>query len=129
MAIENAENKYNFLYVIQGEKCAISREPIPQYMASKYNALLVDLHHRCHNVQWRREKYPNFIDSVLNLAIVLHEHHMTNPSALKITDYQANKIEKDLASSHYICKWANNPFILGSVEYTKQVIKEFYEDN
>ena len=101
MWVDNYQQKFDYLCFRQDFLCAIS------------NGLLypsnTDLHHLMHNNKWRRNKFPLFLNSVLNLRAVDHDEHLKHPSSLKIHDLQAEKYERFLERHPMISEWVNNP--------------------
>ena len=99
--MENYDEKVDYLEDYQKGKCAIAGKQLTFASA--------DLHHLCHNTKWRRNKFPLFLNSILNLRLVDHITHLNNGSALKISDLQAEKYEKFLERHPMISQWVNNP--------------------
>jgi hypothetical protein len=114
--IKNYEDKFEYIYERQKGRCAISNQT-KKYKKNMLSAMfhykfyyigiskITELHHRCHKEKWRVKKFPLFIDSMLNLVGVNHWEHIKNPSALSITDVQAEKYEKFLEKDmHKKCR-------------------------
>lgn len=87
--IERYADKWQYLYDRQGGLCAITGYPLDVESA--------DLHHRCNNSAWRRDRYPRFIDSVLNLELVDHAAHLAHGRHGQISDHRAGLYEAFLA--------------------------------
>jgi hypothetical protein len=101
--IENYEIKKAYLYKKYSGHC-IGCNNVLQY---RY----VQLQHRCANHKWRREAYPLFLNSLLNLApICSHCNCYAHRSAGLISEYRANKYEAFLSQErHKKCKnFVNN---------------------
>ena len=100
--MRNYINKFYYLIDKQNHRCAISGE-----LLQSSNG--IDLHHLCHNTSWRRKKFPLFLNSLLNLRAVDHLQHLSNGSALKISDMKAEQYEDFLKRHPKISEWVNNP--------------------
>ena len=105
--MKNYEAKWEYLTNKHSYRCPIQKEK--QGKDLFIEMFVQDLHHLCHNTKWRREKYPLFLDSILNLRPVSHNYHLRFGSWGKITDYQAEKYEKFLERHPKIAEWVNNP--------------------
>ena len=70
----------------------------------------ISMQHCAANHDWRRKKYPLFIDSILNLKLI---HLICNTykhrSFGRISDYNAERYEKFLQRHPGIAAWVNNP--------------------
>ncbi len=97
------EQKAEYLYMRQGGRCAISGTPL--------NAGKMDLDHfHVRNKGHLRERYPQLIDSLLNLRAVSNAHHVGHTSKGKgWGDFRAWHVEAFLARHPKISAWANNP--------------------
>lgn len=66
------QDRRDFLMKYQGNRCAITGKPFR-------NTDKVDFHHaKVHNTEANREKYPYFIDSVINGVLAEHGAHLAN---------------------------------------------------
>lgn len=99
LMIELYEDKWDYLVSKYGNRCPIGAEKDEAWQQ------VTDLYHRCHNTKWRREKFPLFLNSLLNLMPVSNRYHLKFPSYGKISDMQAEKWQKFLSNPiHWKCK-------------------------
>jgi hypothetical protein len=88
-----------YLWKHQKYKCALTGKGIPEsYLYVDFGQNKIDMQHCVHKERtgkrrWRAKKFYLMIDSLLNLKLYYHYAHMNNPSADKITDYRAEKIQ------------------------------------
>lgn len=106
--------KMSYLLRRQGGYCAIASELGMEF------ARPTQLHHRCHNTKRARNKYPLFIDSLMNLVAVNHDQHLMHPSALKIRDNEAESRERFLERHPAIARAVN-------LEVPDHVLTEFFD--
>ena len=67
-------------------------------------------HSRVPNTKHNRRKYPLLIDSLLNLRAVDHHAHLHLPrSQVRMSGYNAAKLEAFLRRHPKTAEWVNNP--------------------
>ncbi len=70
----------------------------------------ISIQHCTANHDWRRKKYPLFIDSILNLKLIHRSCNTTSHRSFgRISDYNAERYEEFLQRHPLICQWVNNP--------------------
>jgi len=88
---------------VPAHHCAIA------YQRGKEIGVSMELHHRFHDTANHRARCPHLIHSMLNLMPVNHGWHMNNPSAFKIGDYEAARLERWLERHPVFCAYVNDP--------------------
>jgi hypothetical protein len=102
VVVDNYTEKSSYLYNKQSGLCIGCNKPL-------LNGEKIDFQHRAHNSDWRREKFPLFIDSLLNLALMHNSCNTTkHRSAGKISDFNAEKYERFLERHPIISDFVNN---------------------
>lgn len=75
------------------------------------------LHHtKVHNTKINQKRYPQLINSLLNLTPVFNSYHILNASWGKISEYNADKIERFLERHPKASQFVNN---LEEIKYFK----------
>lgn len=81
---------------IQFRKYGINTCPIYYQLKGRYKTPDSLHHYRIHNTKNNRKRYPLLVDSLLNLLPVFNSYHILNNSWGKISEFNADKIERFL---------------------------------
>jgi hypothetical protein len=100
------QEKKHYLIRHQNYRCAI-QEDFRKNGKIIYSRGLPELHHKLHNTKPNRKRYPNYINSLWNLAAVSHDLHMQYPGFGKITLLEADRREAFLIRHPRINKFMN----------------------
>ncbi len=98
--MDNYEIKLNFMLRKQNKTCPGTGKKFKEKP---------DIQHRCHKSKWRKLKFPDFIDSVLNLILLDHTFHLSNASYMKIQDLKAEKYQNFLTRYKKVNIFVNYP--------------------
>jgi hypothetical protein len=88
-AIPNYEEMFLYIAGLQGWRCLIALD-------LEEEAPIQELHHRLHNTEENRRRYPLFINSVFNLVGVNHAYHMKCSFWGEYSLIEADRIERYL---------------------------------
>lgn len=98
----NYTEKALYLYHYQHARCPVCHCYFVEGKA--------DLHHKMRNTAGNRKRYPLLIDSIMNLQLIPTECHINkHGSCGKMTDIEAEKIERYLSQNPVIAEYVNNP--------------------
>lgn len=103
--MNNYKSKFQYLVNKFGPHCPIAHQ--------RYGKIIkaTELHHLSHNVKWRRELYPLFINSIINLRPVSHKFHIMHGSWGKIGDTKAGRYQRFLKEHPKFSEAMNDPKI------------------
>lgn len=114
--MKNYQIKYLYLIDRQRKKYGMVFCPIFYKLKGRYKTPDALHHFKIHNTDINKKRYPLLIDSLLNLVPVFNSYHIQNNSWGKISEYQADKIERFLERHPKASQFVNN---LEEIKYFK----------